>query len=182
MNFVEPIRDKAKIKEMVEYLRERNERDQVLFELGIHTGLRISDLLQLRKKDVRGTHIVLKEIKTKKTKRVVIVPHLKKVLDRYIRTKKDSEYLFSGRGTHGKPISRIRAYKIMRQAANECGLQNIGTHTMRKTFGFHFYNETKNIAMLQKLFNHSSEYITLKYIGVQQDAIDEAMKGISLYK
>jgi integrase len=181
MNFVEPIRDKSKIKAMVDFLNKRNERDGVLFELGIHTGLRISDLLQLKKKDVKGSHIVVKEIKTKKTKRVVIVPQLKKVLQKYIRDMKDNDYLFTGRGTHGKPITRVRAYKILREAANECGLNNIGTHTMRKTFGFHFYNMNKDIAMLQELFNHSSPYITLRYIGVHQDAIDVAMMDMKMY-
>jgi integrase len=54
-------------------------------------------------------------------------------------------------------------------------LDEIGTHTLRKTFGYHFYQQTKDVAMLQEIFNHSSPAITLKYIGVNQDSMDRAM-------
>ena len=49
-----------------------------------------------------------------------------------------------------------------------------GTHTMRKTFGYHHYKKFKDVAMLQKIFNHSSPEITLRYIGIEQDEIDES--------
>lgn len=58
-------------------------------------------------------------------------------------------------------------------------MENIGTHTMRKTFGYHFYQKTKDAAMLMKIFNHSNIYITLRYIGMEQDYIDEVMLSIS---
>lgn len=61
-------------------------------------------------------------------------------------------------------ITRFRAYVILNEVAQKCGLEEIGTHTLRKTFGYHYYQQTHDIATLQQLFNHSSPSITLKYI------------------
>lgn len=52
--------------------------------------------------------------------------------------------------------------------------EKIGTHTLRKTFGYHHYEKFKDVVMLQKIFNHSSTEITLRYIGIEQDEIDES--------
>jgi integrase len=48
----------------------------------------------------------------------------------------------------------------------------IGTHTLRKTFGYHFYQRTKDVAMLQQIFGHSASSITLRYIGINDDMMD----------
>lgn len=179
MRFVQPIREKEKVRELIEFLEERNERDALMFMTGIYTGLRISDILQLRVKQVRNTqYIVIREQKTQKTKRFYIVNELRRAIDRYIDGKKDNEYIFKSREGRNKPITRVRAYEILRAAAREVGLREVGTHTMRKTFGYHIYQKEKDVAMLQDIFNHSSPYITLKYIGVNQDAIDVAMKKL----
>lgn len=45
---------------------------------------------------------------------------------------------------------------------------------MRKSFGYHHYKKFKDVAMLQKIFNHSSPQITLRYIGIEKDEIDES--------
>lgn len=178
MKYVEPIREKDKVREISHILLERSERDMVMFMLGVYTGLRISDILKLRKKMVVGTHIVLKEQKTKKGKRVLIVPELRRILKNYTADMNDNDYLFASRQGRNRPITRVRAYDILRTAAQEAGLTSIGTHTLRKTFGYHMYQDHKDPAMLQDIFNHSSQYITLKYIGVNQDAIDTAMKSL----
>ncbi|WP_338100537.1 tyrosine-type recombinase/integrase [Salipaludibacillus agaradhaerens] len=72
-------------------------------------------------------------------------------------------------------MHRSTAYCILREATKPLKLTTIGTHTLRKTFGYHFYKKTNNIALLQELFNHSDQHITLRYIGINQDALDEAM-------
>ena len=50
---------------------------------------------------------------------------------------------------------------------------------MRKTFGYHMYQTTKDAAMLMKLFNHSDVHITLRYIGVEQDQTDKAIAKLN---
>lgn len=67
-----------------------------------------------------------------------------------------------------KPI----VYLIMQQKKQDWKKQELILYA--KHFGYHFYKLTKDVAMLQKLFNHSSPSITLAYIGIEQDEIDEA--------
>lgn len=66
------------------------------------------------------------------------------------------------------------------QAAKEVGLTEIGTHTLRKTFGYHFYQQYKDVAVLQQIFNHSSPAVTMRYIGITQDIIDEKVDNFTL--
>ncbi|HNZ54779.1 MAG TPA: tyrosine-type recombinase/integrase, partial [bacterium] len=69
---------------------------------------------------------------------------------------------------------------ILNKAAGELGIEEIGTHTLRKTFGYHFYQKTKDVALLQNIFNHSAPSVTLRYIGINQDIIDSAIDEFSL--
>lgn len=58
MNTVEPIRDMDLVMDLADYLKSNNERDYVLFMFGIYTGLRISDILKFRVRDVKGKDAV----------------------------------------------------------------------------------------------------------------------------
>lgn len=180
MKIVQPIRDKNKINEMKIELRKKGTRDYLLFVTGINTGLRISDIIKLRVMDVLNedrtvkSHICINEQKTGKRKRFKINDTLAREFLEYTKNMKMSDYLFTSRKGINRPITRIQAYRLLNTVALKIGLEEIGTHTLRKTFGYWFYKKTKDIAMLQKLFNHSSPSITLAYIGIEQDQIDEA--------
>lgn len=180
MNSVEPIRNKDDIQAMKDYLKEWNERNYMLFLFGINSGLRISDILQLRVKDVSGWNVKIREKKTRKEKSFRMTPTLKKEVREYVKGKPLHHFLFQSRNGKNKPLSRQSAYLILRIAAEECGLESVGTHTMRKTFGYHFYNKYKDIVMLMELFNHASPAITKKYIGIKQDQQDLAMSRFGL--
>jgi integrase len=175
MNFVQPIRDPDKIEAMKRYLLDKNHRNYILFVTGISTGLRISDILKLKKEDLLRTHVILRETKTKKQKRIRVPPSVRRELMDYAKGLKDGEYIIKSRQGENTPIDRSTAYRILREAAEYVSLNEIGTHTLRKTFGYHFYKQTKDVAMLQEIFNHSSPHITLKYIGINQDSMDQAM-------
>jgi len=58
--------------------------------------------------------------------------------------------------------------------------ENVGTHTLRKTFGYHFYKQTKDVAMLQNILNHSVQNITLRYIGITQDMTELELNRLKL--
>jgi len=181
MNKVEPIRDKEKIEEIKELLMKKSYRNYILFVLGINTGLRIGDLLNIQVKDVHNkSHIVIKEQKTSKNKRFLINSNLRRELNKYIKGMEDHEYLFQSRIGNNKPLTRFQAYRIMSGAGKEVGLDRIACHSLRKTFGYHHYKQHKDVALLQKLFNHSSPRITLDYIGITQDIIDESIEDFSL--
>ncbi|CAM4111652.1 site-specific integrase [Mesobacillus thioparans] len=175
MNTVQPIRDMEKLERIIEFFKKQSERNYVMFMIGIYTGLRISDILDLRVKDVKGHHISIREIKTGKEKRFIIIPPLRRILNGYISGREDNEYLIKSRNGENKPIHRSTAYRILNEAARQVNLKEIGTHTLRKTFGYHFYQSTKDVALLQSLFNHDSPKVTLRYIGVNQDTLDKAM-------
>ncbi|MBO4299383.1 MAG: tyrosine-type recombinase/integrase [Clostridia bacterium] len=55
----------------------------------------------------------------------------------------------------------------------------ISTHTMRKTFGYHYYKMTKDIATLMGLFNHSAAATTLIYIGLASDEKKAAARKVN---
>ncbi|QIW18548.1 site-specific integrase [Bacillus thuringiensis] len=180
MNFVQPIRDPEQIQQIKEYLKEKNARNYILFVMGINTGLRISDILKLKVGDVQGSHISMREMKTGKQKRIQITSALKRELKWFGEGREVGEYLLKSRKGENRPIGRSMAYKILKSTAAEFGLDEIGTHTLRKTYGYHMYMQTKNIALLMEIFNHSSEKVTLRYIGVNQDAMDKAMSRFKI--
>lgn len=180
MNFVQPIRDPEIIDEIKKFLGEYNERNRMMFVLGINTGFRVQDILKLRKRDVTGDHIIMIEMKTGKKRWIQINPTLKRELRLYTKDMQDDECLFQSRQGKNRPIKRDMAYKIMQKAAKHFGLIDIGTHTMRKTFGYHMYQKTKDITLVQKMFNHTSPSITFRYIGMDQDMMDAAMNRFGL--
>lgn len=77
------------------------------------------------------------------------------------------------------PITRSCALRDMRAIAELAGIDySIGTHTLRKTFGYHYYRETGNLALLMDLYRHSKPEVTLLYIGITDDDRRAAMQHI----
>jgi integrase len=182
MKFVQPIRDLEKIEAIKSILKRQSYRNYFLFVLGINSGLRISDLLKLKVADVKSkSHIIIQEEKTGKSKRFKINPVLQNEIEEYTVGMQPNDYLFPSRtGGKVKPITRFMAYDILNKVAQQVNIDEIGTHTLRKTFGYHFYQKTKDVAMLQELFSHSAPSVTLRYIGINQDMMDEAINDFSL--
>lgn len=182
MNFVEPIRDSRTVQSMEEYLKKTNLRNYIMFITGIYSGLRISDVLKLRVKDVKNrSNICIREKKTGKQKLFEINPKLKRELAAYVQGKSMNEYLIKSRQGINRPITRNQAYLILRNLADLFSLEQIGCHTLRKTFGYFFYLQYKDIVTLQKIFNHSHPVITLRYIGIEQQQINKAIKNFKIF-
>jgi len=182
MNYVEPIRDKKQINEMKAYLKNRNIRDCLLFVLGINSGLRISDLLSLKISDIKDRdRIIIQEKKTGKTKDFPLSETCKQTINEYLSiTKRDSGWLFKSKKSH-LPISRVQSYRIMNMAARAVGINEaIGTHTLRKTFGYWAYKGGADVTRIQKLLNHSAPSVTLAYIGITKDELDTIYINLNL--
>ena len=130
--------------------------------------------------DVRNkTHIEIKEQKTNKFKKFPINDKLKNLIQEFIKNKEDDEPLFLSQKQ--KRLDRSQAYRMLNEACEAVGITaNIGTHSMRKSFGYHHYKQFKDVAMLQMIFNHSNPQITLRYIGIEQDEIDNSYKQFVL--
>lgn len=136
--------------------------------------MRISDILKLNVCDVKNkNYISIIEKKTKKYKKIPINNKLKHMFKIFTKDKNINAPLFITK--FNNRLDRFEAYRILNKVAKKANLEvNIGTHTLRKTFGYHHYRQFKDIAILQKIFNHSSADITLRYIGIEQDEIENA--------
>ena len=180
MTTVEPIRNLEHLRKLEDYLAKKSKRDLILFTIGTNCGLRISDIVALNVGDVRNkSHIRIVEKKTGKYKSFPINSKLKPMFEEYTKGKRSDEALFKTRFQNR--MDRFTAYRIIRKSCKLAGLpEKVGTHTMRKTFGYHHYQKFKDIAILQKIFNHSSPQVTLRYIGIEQDQIDESYTNFVL--
>ena len=168
---VEPIKKKSDIKKIEKLLLKTNYRDFVLFKLGINCGLRISDILNLNIEHVKNKNIIeIYEQKTGKFKKIPLNKELQKIINKFVQNKFLNEPLFKTK--YDNRLDRITAYRIINRAARTVGINNkIGTHTLRKTFGYHFYKKYKDIVLLQKVFNHSTPNVTLRYIGYEDEYV-----------
>lgn len=197
MKEVQPIRDTKKIDTMKSIMKgESNYRDLLLFTLGINTGLRISDILALKwgsfinggsKLLKAGDQLDVVEIKTKKAKTFVInrsvAEALKLYYDSLDRVNPDDPVFSSRKTADGtlKPITRIAAWQMLNRYADMVGLNDgIGTHTLRKTFGYHLYKKGVALEYIQKMLNHSSPAITLRYIGITQEQLNDIYVELNL--
>lgn len=176
---VQPLKSKNDIERIKKSL---HGRDLLLFIIGINTTLRISDILELRVKDVSSDYIEIKERKTSKTKRIKVNKSIKEAVNNLVpKNAKPSDWLFPSRkGTN--PISRVQAWRILNAAADRAGLSNIrfGTHSMRKTAAYHAYKSGVELPLLMRVLNHSSEKETLRYIGIESEQVDEVFEGLCL--
>lgn len=179
MNEVNAIKEKRIINRMQKQLLKQNYRDYLLFYLGISFGLRISDLRKITVSDVNGDELKLKEKKTGKNRRLWINEEVKFVLEKYTIGKPDDEYLFKSQKGDNLPITRQRAYEILNSAWRAIGQNGtIGTHTMRKTYGYLLYKNGISLSLICKLLNHRDESTTLAYIGITNEDKEDCYKMI----
>ena len=180
MNVVEPIRCKKDLKNIETILSAQGFRDLLIFTIGTNCGLRISDILNLDVKDVKGKeYINIIEQKTGKAKRFPINAKLKPIFKKFTKERDLNEPLFLS--VFNNRMERTQCYRIIKNACRKAGIDyKIGTHTLRKTFGYHHYQKYHDVAMLQKIFNHSTPIVTLRYIGIDQDMIDESYSNFIL--
>ncbi len=179
MNIVEPIKSKADIQKIKKILS-KNKRNLLLFDLGINSGLRISDILALNVCDVKNKEFIeIREKKTGKYKRFLLNKNIQNEINQFVENKNIDAPLFLTQKFNR--LDRVQAYKILNKAVKSAGLNiHAGTHTLRKTFGYHHYKKFDDLALLQKILNHSSSAITLRYIGLEQETIDESYKNFYL--
>ncbi|MDH5164533.1 tyrosine-type recombinase/integrase [Heyndrickxia oleronia] len=176
---VQPIRSKQQLEDMKWALKRHcSDRDYLLFLLGINTGLRVGDLLRLKVSDLKNKkRVSIQEGKTKKP-RTINISNIYEEVQEYIKTVQSTWLFPSRKGTQA--ITPTQAYRQLNKAADFAGVEHVGTHTMRKTFGYWFYKQTKDVAKLQMILNHSHPEITLTYIGITEEEIEEDLQNFVL--
>lgn len=194
MKLVQPIRDLETLQRCFEIAREhdRNRKTgevswELILLIGLNTSLRVSDFRRFKVSDLRGKdYAQMQAKKTGKEARILINPQARREINRLLAGRKPDEYIFQSRQkdsiTHkARPITRQRCYQIMNTIAKEAGIEErIGCHTLRKTFGYHYYKLTGDVVSLQRILGHSFQRETLVYIGVVQENIDESLMKMNM--
>ena len=192
MGTTQPIRSKDELKLFLEYYRntQPSKRNFALISLGLHTALRISDILKLQWKDVYDmekdmfrSHLSIYEQKTGKLNTIALNPHVIEALQIYKATRKTEadDFIFSKNTDYHTPLSRSQAFRIVKHAAIEAlHMDNISCHSLRKTFGYHAWKQGTPPALLMDIYNHSSYRVTKKYLGIEQDERDDIFLTIEI--
>lgn len=181
MNFVDPIKSKDDIRRVETWLAQRNKRNRLIFAMGVNLGLRISDILNLNVSDVYNkTSVEIREKKTNKYKRFLLNNKLQNLITEFLKdVPKSNAPLFIGKKGHR--LNRSQVYRFLNEACDAVGLtENIGCHSLRKSFGYHHFKKYKDIVLLQKIFNHSTPAVSLLYIGIDQETIDKSYRDFEL--
>ena len=182
MNIVQPF-PKERINDVANWLKNYNEKYYVIFLIGISVGIRISDILKLKISDMENTdRIVIKEKKTGKTKVFPLRPYIAKIVTDYIKNycnKENQEYIFLGR--KGAKLDRSAVYRVLNRCMQELGIESkTGCHSLRKYCGRAIYEQTKDLALVMTIFNHSSQLISARYIGLTQERINNTYQNLDL--
>lgn len=191
---VYPIKNKEDVKAIEQYFYNKKikaptkeqrriaARNQTIWVVGINLGLRASDIVSLKWGDLLygdGTFVDgvrRTEKKTTKFKTFWLNQYVKDAISNYINEFnpliEPDLHVFRSREGGALEVNSVR--KIIKEAGEACGIKyNLGSHTMRKTFGYHFYVAHKDdmdaLIHLQRLFNHASPRVTLNYIGIEDE-------------
>jgi integrase len=156
-------------------------RNTTLAAMMLFSGLRVSDVVKLKVSDVVGKdgrikkRVTITEQKTHKKKEFKITKQLRKILKIYITHLKSADEIFlfpSAKAKKGH-LTRQSVYNIINRAGASLGME-ISCHSLRKTFGYTLWENGIKLETIQKIFNHSSVKITMRYIGLDDDEIDKA--------
>ena len=179
---VEPIIDLKNIKSIKKLLADQP-RNRLLFTMGVNSGLRVQDILALKVSDVKyckiGDRVCLREKKTGKENVFIMNLEIKTALDEHLATSrlKDHHFLFKSRKGRNYPLTTYAVTMMVQRWCDEINLAgNYGAHTLRKTWCYH-QRKAFGVSweVLAKRLNHSSPSITRRYLGVQEEEVEEIL-------
>jgi integrase len=179
---VEPIRQLGDVKAIAIMLWS-HPRNHLLFVMGVNNGLRIGDLLRLTIGDVShlrvGETLRIKESKTGKENILVINKRVYKALQHFLNSQPHSahEYLFASRKGQNIPLTISAVNRLVKKWTRAIHLYgNYGTHTLRKTWGYHQrVTYGAGFEIIAKRFNHSSPAVTMRYLGIEDKEVHEML-------
>lgn len=189
MKMVYPIREKKQVEVVKGYLKSKSLRDYLMFQVGISSALRISDILSLQVKHVWNNrrpveYIEINEKKTGKYKRFPVTPNLQKAIKEYSTVYDVSNpdyYLFRSRKGDNQPITRQQAHSILDHACDMCGIpEKFGTHGMRKVWGYFAFKQGISLDYISIALNHRSIAETKRYLGLLQEDLDDIYIQVNL--
>lgn len=174
MEKVEPIKNLCDIEKIKLYLKENNKRNYLLFVMGINTGIKSNQILNLKLRDVVDNNYKIKGYIYIDNKKYFINEAISKVIKEFLeKNELDlNSYLFESQKSD-LPINRSHLYRILNKAVNECNIDiHIGNETLRKTFGYHYYYKTRDVKYLKDIFNQASQKTLFEYLGIEHDLVE----------
>ena len=150
-----------------------NTRYELMLKIGLETGLRVTDILNLKASDIANGTTQITEKKTGKNRAINFSNELMGDMRNHINNHslKDDDYIiFSASTRHNKPLSRVRAWQVMKRVSFRCNESEIATHSMRKTYARSLYRECKDVLKVQQELNHKYLSTTLGYL-LDEDAL-----------
>lgn len=178
-----PIKDDEVLKQVQDTLLNNfksGRRNYTIFQVGKATLLRVSDVLRLKQADVFDDygaikqHAFIKDKKTGKRNTLYLKPVMMDLVMYQQWLKRNgyegrTEWLFPSTTRPQKHIDERQFYNVMAKVGDLLDINYLGTHTMRKTGAYRVYVQSNyNIGLVMKLLNHSSEAMTLAYLGLDQ--------------
>ena len=162
--------------------------------VGINTALRISDLLELRVEHFFDDHqrirqrFWIKEQKKGKRQEVVINDSIREALEEYLTaypeiTGDHKHFIFFNVKDNSfmQPIRRGQSWKVITTICRQVGLRgNFGTHSLRKTWGYHARMQGVDLALIMHKLNHESVAYTKRYLGITDDELQAVSKRLNL--
>ena len=187
----EPLRTMKQInlvRSLIETSTDYPLRNRLLFDIGINNGIRTIDILALSVDDVLDQNgnpkleTTIVESKTGKPRTLRFKPKIQAEIKNYLDKRVfKSDWLFPSTKQRDKHLSTQAIYRMFKRISDgEPSLKGLTAHSMRRTFGYQFYKRTHDIVPLMKLFNHSSQAITLRYIGITKEDMDKELADFEL--
>lgn len=178
------------------------ERNLMLFQLGVGTGYRTQDIVDLTIKQIKqaledGEFIIQEKKQYRcwkkcvesnpkskrekpKPRKAPVKKNLSKLLREFVKNKKNSEYAFSSQKGNGNGHITEKSFSdILKKIGNELGLKHISGHSMRKTYANRLWEEYKpDIEKVRLALGHKSIEVTKVYLGIASTVINDAAEII----
>ncbi|WP_273853773.1 tyrosine-type recombinase/integrase [Guptibacillus spartinae] len=185
VNSVGPIKNIQQINHLKKVLLERSKRDYLLFVLSVNTGMRLAPLLHLTHEHVMKNDSIKEylEASITETTDVYLNSEVRRALSLYMSepVSHDPYYLFHTKKDVAQPITRQQVHRILSQAGKVAALEHpISFHSLRKTFGYHAFQQGVAVSLIQKIYGHGTRSETLKYIGINSNQIPKLKIDVHL--
>lgn len=187
---------------LIEMSKEKQERNEMLFLLGIGTGYRLQDIVDLTIGEIKEAllkgEFLIQEKKQynsylkhkqdnpdskrkkpgKRPAEIELGSELENQLKKYVKGKKNSEFAFKSNKCKGYITAKSYS-RILKNVGLDLGLENISGHSLRKTYATWLYEETKDIIFVSEQLGHKSPETTKLYIGIKKENRKKAARLIS---
>ncbi len=175
MNEVDAVKTSDDIAAISTLLRHYGSEDiGDIWDLGINVALRIQDLLWVQYSDISMEQrlLTLIESKIKKKREIRLNEKALAVIQKRQSTYPNDQYVFQSHCNRGKsldkPLHRGSVANLFHEVGKKLGIR-LGTHSMRKTRGYHMFKAGISIEQISRVLNHSSPAVTMRYIGITKE-------------